>query len=85
MYKRQDWSDGEKSQHIIRATLKRLDEVGPDYWTGYSYSWLANMKARAFDGEGDVYKRQQPDKEFTRLPVGCTFCPGIRREIRRQG
>ena len=49
-----DWSDGEKSQHIIRATLKRLDEVGPDYWTGYSYSWLANMKARAFDGEGDA-------------------------------
>lgn len=49
-----DWSDGEKSQHIIRATLKRLDEVGPDYWTGYSYSWLANMKARAFDGEGAV-------------------------------
>ena len=47
-----DWSDGEKSQHIIRATLKRLDNVGPDYWTGYSYSWLANMKARAFDGEG---------------------------------
>lgn len=47
-----DWSDGEKSQHIIRATLKRLDEVGPDCWTGYSYSWLANMKARAFDGKG---------------------------------
>lgn len=47
-----DWSDGEKSQHIIRATLKRLDKVGPDYWTGYSYSWLANMKARAFDGKG---------------------------------
>lgn len=47
-----DWSDGEKSQHIIRATLKRLDEVGPDYWTGYSYSWLANMKTRAFDGKG---------------------------------
>ena len=47
-----DWSDGEKSQHIIRATLNRLDEVGPDYWTGYSYSWLANMKARAFDGKG---------------------------------
>ena len=47
-----DWSDGEKSQHIIRATMKRLDEVGPDYWTGYSYSWLANMKARAFDGKG---------------------------------
>lgn len=47
-----DWSQGEKSQRIIRATLKRLDEVGPDYWCGYSYSWLGNMKARAFDGEG---------------------------------
>lgn len=47
-----DWSQGEKSRRIIRATLKRLDEVGPDYWCGYSYSWLGNMKARAFDGEG---------------------------------
>ena len=47
-----DWSDGEESRKIIRATLKKLDDYGPDYWTGYSYSWLANMKARAFDGEG---------------------------------
>ncbi|MCP3893062.1 MAG: hypothetical protein GY706_00305 [Bacteroides sp.] len=47
-----DWSDGEESQRIIRATLKKLEDYGPDYWTGYSYSWFANMKARAFDGEG---------------------------------
>lgn len=47
-----DWSDGEESQRIIRATIKRLGDYGPDYWTGYSYSWLANMKARAMDGEG---------------------------------
>lgn len=47
-----DWSQGEKSQQIIRATLKKLQDCGPDYWTGYSYSWFANMKARAFDGEG---------------------------------
>lgn len=47
-----DWSQGEEAQHIIQATLKKLQDYGPDYWTGYSYSWFANMKARAFDGEG---------------------------------
>lgn len=47
-----DYSGGEKAQQIIRATLKKLQDCGPDYWTGYSYSWFANMKARAFDGEG---------------------------------
>lgn len=47
-----DWSQGQKSQGIIRATLKKLDDIGPDYWTGYSYSWFGIMKARAFDGEG---------------------------------
>lgn len=46
-----DWSDGEKAQNIIRATLKKLKDYGPDYWTGYTYSWFANMQARAFNGE----------------------------------
>ncbi|MCU0407918.1 MAG: hypothetical protein MUD02_03120, partial [Bacteroidales bacterium] len=26
--------------------------IGPDWWCGYSYSWLGNIKARAFDGDG---------------------------------
>jgi len=47
-----DWSDGEESQKIIKETIARLDEYGPDWWCGYSYSWLGNMKARAMDGEG---------------------------------
>lgn len=47
-----DWGNGEKDQKIITATLQRLKEVGPSAWTGYSYSWLANLQARAFDGEG---------------------------------
>ena len=46
-----DWSDGEKAQRIIRATLKKMNDYGPDYWTGYTYSWFANMQARAFNGE----------------------------------
>lgn len=47
-----DWSKGEKDQRIIKATIANLDKFGPDYWCGYSYSWLGNMKARAFDGQG---------------------------------
>lgn len=47
-----DWSHGEKDRRIIRATLDNLDRYGPDYWCGYSYSWLGNLKARARDGVG---------------------------------
>jgi alpha-L-fucosidase 2 len=47
-----DWSKGEKDQEIIKSTIATLDKVGPDYWCGYSWSWLGNIKARAFDGQG---------------------------------
>lgn len=46
-----DWSHGEEDRRIIRATLQKLKDYGPDYWCGYSYSWYANMQARAFNGE----------------------------------
>lgn len=47
-----DMSKGERDQQIIRNTIATLDKVGPDWWCGYSYSWLGNIKARAFDGKG---------------------------------
>lgn len=47
-----DWSQGAESQRIIKATIKKLDDCDPDWWVGYSYSWLANMKVRTFDGQG---------------------------------
>jgi alpha-L-fucosidase 2 len=47
-----DFANGARDRRIIAATLATLDRVGPDYWCGYSYSWLGNLKARAFDGEG---------------------------------
>lgn len=47
-----DWNDGEEAQRIIKATLKKMGDKGPDYWVGYSYSWFGTMKARAMDGEG---------------------------------
>lgn len=46
------WEDGDRAQSIIRNSIKMLDSVGPDYWCGYSYSWLGNLKARAKDGAG---------------------------------
>ena len=46
------WEDGEKAQSIIKNTIHQLDSIGPAYWCGYSYAWLANIKARAKDGAG---------------------------------
>ncbi len=46
------WEDGVRSQEIIRNTLARFDSVGPAAWCGYSYAWLASLKARGKDGEG---------------------------------
>jgi alpha-L-fucosidase 2 len=46
------WEDSDESKDIIRASIKLLDITGPKGWVGYSYSWLANLKARAKDGEG---------------------------------
>jgi hypothetical protein len=46
------YEDGVRSKSIIKHTIHLLDSIGPDFWCGYSYSWLANLKARAKDGEG---------------------------------
>ena len=45
------WDRGEADRRIIRASLAELDRLGPDWWCGYSYSWLGNMAAWARDGE----------------------------------
>lgn len=46
------WEDGDRARTIIANSIKLLDKVGPGWWTGYSYSWLASLKARAKDGDG---------------------------------
>ncbi|WP_346238713.1 glycosyl hydrolase family 95 catalytic domain-containing protein [Niabella insulamsoli] len=46
------WEDGPQSKDIIAKSLAKLDEIGPSAWCGYSYAWLANLKARAKDGRG---------------------------------
>lgn len=49
-----NWEDGTKAQHTINCTLEKMEKVGPDWWTGYSYAWFACMKARAKDGDAAV-------------------------------
>lgn len=47
-----DVSKGDRDKQIIKSTIETLDKIGPDWWCGYSYSWLGNIKARNLDGEG---------------------------------
>ncbi|MBB5282647.1 hypothetical protein HNQ92_000768 [Rhabdobacter roseus] len=46
------WENGAKDQRTIKQSLAVLDQVGPSQWTGYSYAWQGNLKARAKDGKG---------------------------------
>jgi len=45
------WENGPRDQAIIRASLADLDAKGTAWWCGYSFAWLANLAARARDGE----------------------------------
>jgi alpha-L-fucosidase 2 len=46
-----DLSNGENDRRTVRASLADLDRLGPDWWCGYSYSWLGSLAARAMDGD----------------------------------
>lgn len=46
-----DVSNGPEHAKIIKNTLRNMEAVGPDWWTGYSYSWMGNLYARAWEGE----------------------------------
>lgn len=58
------WEDGTASQSIIKNSIHLLDSIGPAHWCGYSYAWLANLKARAKDGEGAANALQIFAKAF---------------------
>ncbi|MCG2462191.1 glycoside hydrolase family 95 protein [Flavobacteriaceae bacterium F89] len=46
-----DVSKGPKDREIINHSLANLKKIGSSQWTGYSFSWLGNLEARAQDGE----------------------------------
>jgi alpha-L-fucosidase 2 len=45
------WENGPEDQAIIKASLVDLEQKGTSSWCGYSFSWLANLAARARDGK----------------------------------
>jgi len=45
------WENGAEDQATIKASLAELEQKGTLSWTGYSFSWLANLAARGRDGE----------------------------------
>jgi alpha-L-fucosidase 2 len=45
------WENGLECQAIIKASLADLEQKGTSSWCGYSFSWLANLAARARDGK----------------------------------
>lgn len=45
------WENGQRDRAIIKASLAELDARGSSQWCGYSFAWLANLAARARDGE----------------------------------
>ena len=46
-----DRSQGPDQARIVAATFDELQRLGTDWWTGYSFSWLASVAARAGDGD----------------------------------
>jgi alpha-L-fucosidase 2 len=46
-----DVSMGPEYAKIIYNTLRNMEKHGPDWWTGYSYSWMGNLYARALEGD----------------------------------
>ncbi len=41
----------EKDKDIIKRSLRRIEEKGTREWCGYSFSWMANIYARAKEGD----------------------------------
>jgi len=46
-----DRSHSADEARTVRATLDDLKRLGTDWWTGYSFSWMASVAARARDGK----------------------------------
>lgn len=46
-----DRSQGPEAKRIITATLEEMERLGTGWWTGYSFSWMASVAARAGDGD----------------------------------
>ena len=46
-----DVSQGKEAENLIKRSINHVEELGCEYWIGYTYAWLANMHARVFNGD----------------------------------
>ncbi len=46
-----DISKGDEQREVIENTLVALEKEGSSQWVGYSFSWMGNLYARAFEGD----------------------------------
>jgi alpha-L-fucosidase 2 len=43
--------ENERDRIVIKNSLRQIEEKGTRLWCGYSFSWMANLYARAKDGD----------------------------------
>lgn len=46
-----DISQGKETEHLIKRSIHHFEEMGTRGWVGYTYTWLANLQARVFNGD----------------------------------
>jgi len=44
------WEKCPEDKEFIKSSLSDLERFGTEWWTGYSFSWLASLAARSRDG-----------------------------------
>jgi alpha-L-fucosidase 2 len=59
----------DRDRRIIEASLEQMDELGSKLWTGYSFAWMACMRARVGQAE--------PALENLRNYMDCTLQNGF--------
>ncbi len=56
---------GQRDRAIIAASLKQWDKLGTSAWCGYSFSWMACLRARVGDAESALENLEIYAKAFT--------------------
>ena len=81
-----DWDDGEAAQQSIRASLAALQRLGTEHLFGFSFGWLANLAARARDGQAAERALQAFATSYTlRNSFHCNAKQPPRGEPRTKG
>lgn len=56
---------GQRDRAILAASLKQWDRLGTSAWCGYSFSWMACLRARVGDAEAALANLEIYAKAFT--------------------